>query len=268
MSKQISVIGCGWLGFPLAKALVTKHYKVKGSTTSKEKIELLFRHKVDGYTIQLTEKGIIGDIKKCLAHSETLILNVPPGLRKNPKSNFAKKMAFLLPYIEASSIKNVILVSSTSVYDDDKTMPIITEQSATSNSKSAQQLLEVEQLFTNSKKINTTILRFSGLYGENRHPATFLSGKIDLKNSNAPVNLIHQKDCIAIIISIIEKEFWNTTFNASTVSNQTKKEHYTSVCIAKKLPIPQFNLSSKSKGKRISSKKLMQDLDYSFQVEL
>ena len=39
--KKIAILGCGWLGLPLAKSLLSKGYKVKGSTTSESKLEIL-----------------------------------------------------------------------------------------------------------------------------------------------------------------------------------------------------------------------------------
>ncbi|WP_321539617.1 NAD(P)-binding domain-containing protein [Flavobacterium piscinae] len=39
--KQISILGCGWLGMPLAKHLLQKGYSIKGSTTTETKLELL-----------------------------------------------------------------------------------------------------------------------------------------------------------------------------------------------------------------------------------
>jgi len=38
LNKQIAVLGCGWLGFPLAISLIEKGYLVKGSTTSESKL--------------------------------------------------------------------------------------------------------------------------------------------------------------------------------------------------------------------------------------
>ena len=36
---KIGIIGCGWLGLPLAKLFLKNGFLVKGSTTSKEKIK-------------------------------------------------------------------------------------------------------------------------------------------------------------------------------------------------------------------------------------
>jgi len=38
---MISILGCGWLGLPLAEHFRDAGYSVKGSTTSDDKIELL-----------------------------------------------------------------------------------------------------------------------------------------------------------------------------------------------------------------------------------
>lgn len=269
MKQHICIIGCGWLGFPLAKSLVKKGHLVKGSTTTLEKISLLNSEGIDGFLVQLSSEGILGGIKNCLADCDILVLNIPPGLRKNPEANYVKQMQHLLPYVEVSSVKHIVFISSTSVYDDDESMPLISETSPTSTrSNTAKQLLAVEALFQNNSRFKTTVLRFSGLFGEDRHPAKFLSGKTNLKHPDAPVNLIHQKDCISIIENIIEQNIWNTVFNATTPSHPSRKNYYTSVCKTQNLPLPSFNNTLKSKGKVIDSTKLARVLDYEFQIKL
>ncbi|WP_323787610.1 NAD(P)-binding domain-containing protein [Psychroserpens sp.] len=269
MKQKISIIGCGWLGFSLAISLVKKGYQVKGSTTTYEKIKALHSNKIEGYLVELSSEGITGDIEKCLADCETLVLNIPPGLRKNPKANYVKQMQHILPYVEASSIKNVLLVSSTSVYDDQVGFPVISETSLTSTtSQNAQQLMSVEELFQHNINFKTTIVRFSGLFGDDRHPAKFLSGRNNIKNPHAPINLIHQIDCIAIIETIIKQNVWNDTFNASTSSHPEKKTYYTSICKAQNLALPNFDNTQKSKGKIIDSTKLARVLDYEFKIKL
>lgn len=268
MNENIAVIGCGWLGFPLAKKLIDLNYKVSGSTTSKAKLKQLKYAQISPFYIEVNSEGIQGDINSCLSNCQTLILNIPPGLRKNPSHDYVAQMKHLIAPIEASYVKHVLFISSTSVYDDYESFPLITENSPTSNSKNATQLLNVESHFQKNKNFKTTILRFSGLYAEGRHPATFLSGKTQLKNPNAPVNLIHRIDCIAIIISIITTHTWNDIFHASTTPHPTKKEYYTRICKELDLPIPQFENENISQGKIINSEKLIHHLDYDFKMKL
>ena len=60
--RQISILGCGWLGLPLAKSLLEKGFSVKGSTTTSEKIIVLENHGIAAYQIELSEQNIKGEI--------------------------------------------------------------------------------------------------------------------------------------------------------------------------------------------------------------
>jgi nucleoside-diphosphate-sugar epimerase len=90
----------------------------------------------------------------------------------------------------------VLFISSTSVYND--VDAFVTEETiARPATESGKQLLETEQLLQSNINFKTTI-RFGGLIGEDRHPVKFLAGRENLENPNAPINLIHQEDCIGI----------------------------------------------------------------------
>jgi 3-hydroxyisobutyrate dehydrogenase-like beta-hydroxyacid dehydrogenase len=56
--KQISILGCGWLGMPLAKSLLEKGFSVKGSTTSFEKISAIESNGIQPFQIELSETEI------------------------------------------------------------------------------------------------------------------------------------------------------------------------------------------------------------------
>jgi 3-hydroxyisobutyrate dehydrogenase-like beta-hydroxyacid dehydrogenase len=51
---QISILGCGWLGLPLAKALLENGFAVKGSTTSQEKLSVLENSGIQPFLIALS----------------------------------------------------------------------------------------------------------------------------------------------------------------------------------------------------------------------
>ena len=269
MNKQISIIGCGWLGLPLAADLVKKGYNVKGSTTSLDKIELLKEKGIFPFVISISEEGITGAIEDCLKDSEILIINIPPGLRKNPEANFVKQMDLLCRHIESSDIKKVLYVSSTSVYEEALDIPLITEEIAPNGqSYSAKQLIGAEHVFKLNPNFETTILRFGGLIGGDRNPAKYLSGKENAQDPEGPVNLIHRDDCIAIIQNIITNTNWNTVFNAVAPQHPSRETYYTSLCETQNLPLPHFDHSTPSKGKIISNEKVERILNYVFQHKL
>lgn len=262
--KQISILGCGWLGLPLAKSLLEKGFSVNGSTTSLEKIAVLEEVGIHPFHINLFEDSIEGNIDLFLSNSDVLIIDIPPKLRENSSENFVTKIQNIIPFIEKSSVEKVIFVSSTSVYSDDNS--IITEETKPNpDTESGKQLLEAEQLLQKNSNFQTTIVRFGGLIGEDRHPIKFLAGRKNIENPEGPINLIHQVDCIGIIVAIYETNSWQETYNAVTPYHPIRKEYYTHKAIELNLPLPEFDESKISIGKTILSDKVASVLNYEFE---
>jgi nucleoside-diphosphate-sugar epimerase len=260
---KISILGCGWLGFPLAKAIIGKGFSVNGSTTSKDKIELLKSAGIPPYLIELGENNINGNINEFLDESQLLIINIPPKLRGNSFENFVSKIKNTLPFIEKSSIKKVLFVSSTSVFSDE--CEFVTEEiNPNPDTESGKQLLECEKLLQSNSHFETTILRFGGLIGEDRNPIHFLSGRTNIENPDAPINLIHQEDCIGIILKIIESNCWGETFNAVAPFHPNREDYYSQKAKENNLELPIFVTSKLSVGKTILSDKLENVLKYQF----
>ena len=265
--KQISILGCGWLGLPLAKSLLEKGASVKGSTTSLEKISTLKSHRVQAFQIELSEHEIKGKINSFLENSEVLIIDIPPKLRSASSENFVRKIQNLIPFIEKSSVEKVIFISSTSVYSDNTSTALsVTEKTIPiPETDSGKQLLKTEQLLQSNTNFKTTVVRFGGLIGDNRHPIHFLAGRQNLENPEGPINLIHQTDCIGIIEKIIKQDCWNDIFNAVAPFHPTRAAYYTQKAIEFNLPLPEFEEGKISMGKTIISDKLVTLLDYKFQ---
>jgi nucleoside-diphosphate-sugar epimerase len=270
---KISILGCGWLGFPLAQKLIETGYEVKGSTTSESKIDILQSNKIEPFLIRLEENQIIGTVSEFLSNSKILIIDIPPGLRKiteaTSEKTFVNKIKTLLPFIENSTIEKVIFISSTSVYSESDLIPTVTEESILHpDTESGKQLAEVENLLRNNSNFQTTIIRFGGLIGENRNIVKMLTGKTNVANPEAPINLIHQVDCIGIICEILKQvqhdKVWNETFNAVTPNHPTRKNYYTEKAKQLNLIAPLFTENETNIGKIVSSEKLEKVLGFSF----
>ena len=95
MKNKIAILGCGWLGFPLAEALIADGYQINGSTTSEEKLQKLKKADMHPFLMRLSEDGIEGDMPSFLADVDVLIINVPPKLRGGNRENYVKKMQLL-----------------------------------------------------------------------------------------------------------------------------------------------------------------------------
>ncbi|MDR7211256.1 SDR family oxidoreductase [Flavobacterium piscis] len=270
---QISILGCGWLGLPLAKRLIEKGYSLNGSTTSEAKLPTLKEARIHPFLVVLEGESDSESINTFLAKSEILIIDIPPKLRGNnaviadsSRKVFVEKIEILIPFIERSSVKKVLFVSSTSVYGDIN--ELITEETIPNpETESGKQLLVAEAVLQKNKNFETTILRFGGLIGEDRHPVTSLSGKENLANADAPVNLIHQNDCISIIEAIIRQSKWNEVFNAVAPFHPSREEYYTQKAREQNLLLPKFNSEKSNIKKIVSSEKTEKILNYKFKLD-
>ncbi|AWA29377.1 NAD(P)-dependent oxidoreductase [Flavobacterium magnum] len=263
--REISILGCGWLGLPLGQAFLEKGYVVRGSTTSVEKIPLLQELGISPFLITVNPDGVAGDVLSFLSRSDTLIIDIPPKLRGNASENFVSKIRGLIPFIEDSKVVNVVFISSISVYGENQGL-VTASTHPEPVTESGKQLLESEQLLLDNAKFSTTIVRFGGLTGNNRHPVRQLAGRQDLDNPDAPINLIDISDCIGIVLSIVEQRISDAVFNAVAPYHPTRREYYTQKAAFAGLAAPHFNEQQTESGKIISSEHLRETLNYNFLV--
>jgi pyoverdine/dityrosine biosynthesis protein Dit1 len=95
----------------------------------------------------------------------------------------------------------------------------------------------------------------------------FLAGKENLENPDAPINLIHQNDCINIIEEIILQSKWNEVFNAVAPFHPSRSEYYTQKAKELNLILPKFSTEKSNIKKIISSEKIENILNYQFKLD-
>ena len=267
MISTIGILGCGWLGTPLAKSFIADGHTVFGTTTSEEKLSELLNEGISTFLVQLMEKGIVGNISELLQNIEVLIINVPPRLRGDHKENYVLKMRQLHRAVKNGSVKKVVFVSSTSVYGS--LQGEVTENTQPKpDTESGRQLLASEAIFIDDIHLKTSVVRFGGLIGEDRHPIHMLSGKTGLSNGSEPVNLIHLDDCVAILKAIVQQEWWHETFNAVYPLHPSKRDYYSEIARKKGLPLPIYNTDIAKKGKIVGAINLLNVKNYHFHTSI
>lgn len=260
--ETISILGCGWLGLPLAEYLIKCGYKVKGSTRTKEELTVLESKGIKPSLLVL-DPNIHGENLDNFFKSDVLIIDFPPERRDDIVTYHGLQVTSLIDKIKLSSIEKVIFVSSTSIYPD-LNREVSEEETKAPSKSSGEALLIVEGLLNNCDEFKTTVLRFAGLIGYDRKPGRFLAGKRELANGEAPVNLIHRDDCISIIHKIIERDIWGDTFNACADLHPKRKDYYISHANKLGLTPPTFIESENYSYKIVSSEKLKKRLDYKY----
>ena len=109
--------------------------------------------------------------------------------------------------------------------------------------------------------IQVIILRLAGLFGPGRSPGRFFSGKTNIPNGLAPVNMIHQEEVVSLINSLIDSDSASGVYIGSTPSHPTKEEFYTLAAHIDKLPEPDF-IPEKLSWKIVESERVEKELGF------
>ncbi len=264
MIKTVSLLGCGWLGLPLARTLTVSGYEVKGATTSPHKLSILKNSNIIPYQLTCTSEAIEGDHVADFFDTDVLFVNIP-FKRDLPDPRFyVQQMKVIYSHAASGSVKRIIFASSTSVYpmlnqtarEDDVIVPADERAGA---------LLEAENVFLRQTKMPATVIRFAGLYGPDREIASFLkSGRSSFREGNAPVNLIHLDDCIGIVALALKKPLAGEIINACGDAHPIRKDLYVHAAIAMGIKPPVFTENENPPYKIISNDKVKLLLGYRF----
>lgn len=216
-------MGCGWLGLPLAEFLISKNYLVKGSSTTEKKLKTLQEKCIEPYLINLPLNK--NEVNLNFFNSKTLLINIPPRSIRTDNEYFSHPdiIETVCKMINDSSIKNIIYISSTSVYKNIN--GLVTEVGPFDNSKKSQEILQAEKLLIENKNFNTTVLRFGGLYGYGRVPIDKRKELITLGN-HRKLNLLHRDYACDIIYQVMEKQLWGKIYNVCEDDHPTQLEFF------------------------------------------
>ena len=263
MYKQtISILGCGYLGLPVAQTLVGQGWRVRGSTTSIEKLPLLLDAGVEPYRIRLTP-DLEGNGLVDFFDSDVLFLNFPPN-RRNPnvEAYMVRVMTALLAAIQSGHVSFVVFASSTSVY----ATGTVREEDAglrPPDSASGRALLAAEQALRQRSTFQTTVLRYAGLYGYHRKPGRFMQHKV-VQGGTRPVNLVHRDDAVEVAVRVITQDVRGEVFNVCANEHPTRAEFYARAAKWLGLSAPTFVQDEETTFKIVVNQKLRHTLPYTF----
>ena len=263
--KTISILGLGWLGLPLAKALLDKGYVVKGSVTSTEKASELKGTGIDISIVKLYADQLEYTDAEFFS-ADVLIINFPPRRVNQIESIYPNQVGQLIPFILLSKVGKVIFISSTSVYPE-VNRTVMEDDLLDPDKPSGIACLRAENELRQSDRFATTVIRFGGLIGADRNPHRFMKRGIKNGQAKVPVNLIHLDDCIGIIDHVIEQNIWGEVINGCCPEHPTREEFYTKAATVTGVEPPYFDLSSEFQFKKVSSEKLTNQLGYTFKYE-
>lgn len=263
--NKLSILGCGWLGQPLAVRLLAEGYLVKGSTTSPEKLPPLRHLGIEAYVASLNPEPQ-GEHWPELLDADILIVDIPPRASRQGGEFHPQQMGFLADLIKKSSVSKIIYVSTTSVYPE--VNRIVTETDVLDPSQSAAPTLvqaEISMLELGSTGREVTVLRCGGLMGYDRIPGKYVRGKQNMTTGDIPVNYIHRDDVVGILSALLASGGSVGVYNAVAPQHPARRRVYESSCQQFGWEPPTFiTPAAPEPYKIVSSEKISDLLNYRF----
>ena len=261
LPRTASILGCGYLGLPLAEELVRRGWQVRGSTRTPGKLWRLRDAGVEPFLMGVPED--VADNPRFFG-SRALVLNIPPGRRRNlVEKCFARAVDAVREAAGRGGVRFLLFASSTSVYAP-QSAPLVEEDAGKEvpPTASGRALLRAEETLRADLGFNTTVLRFAGLYGYERAPGRFVRRVI--RRGNLPVNLVHRDDAVAAMAAVLEQDIRNDTFNVCADGHPSRAVFYRRATGWLGLPVPMAEPGDSSLYKCVSNKRLIERLGFSF----
>ncbi|SDK30136.1 Nucleoside-diphosphate-sugar epimerase [Catalinimonas alkaloidigena] len=257
--RSISVVGCGWLGLPLARHFVAQGWQVKGSTTRPEKLEVLAASGIQPFLIRL-DPHAEGDALPALLESDVVVVNTPP----SKTEDYPAQMQVLAEAIPAEQTPHILFVSSTSIYPPG-TMHATEEMTLTPENAGHRTIAEAEHVWQ-QQRFPLTILRCSGLMGYDRIPGKYTAGKVMKKPGEAVVNLVFRDDVVRAVEAIVQQARWGEIYNLVAPVAVNRATLYAHTARQLGFAPTQFQPDgSEDDSKRIIGEKIQRDLNFTFQ---
>lgn len=264
--ENIAILGCGYVGSALAACWQEQGHFVTGTTTRQERVALL--EPLLSKVVAMTGEDA-NAVQSLVQGQDTVVISVAPtgfqvadeATYENTYLTTAKNLLQALK--QTPSVKQVIYLSSYSVYGDRQGEWVDETASIFSSEPRSQMLYEAEQIVSQaaSEYQRVCILRLGGIYGPGRELVGMLGGMAGMTlpgRGERVINWIHRDDIVGAIEFARLNELQGI-YNLVDDSQLTIKEQLERICSRYGLPPvhwDQSKLSLPGKSVRVSNQKL------------
>ncbi|WP_439834243.1 NAD-dependent epimerase/dehydratase family protein [Aeromonas enteropelogenes] len=242
IAGTFGILGAGWLGLPLARALLAAGKQVAVTVSSVEKAARLQGEGIHAHPLTISANMASADLTLADMSAadikgqwpipcETLVICVPP----SKTDDYPQAVARACQLAKEAGTRRVLFVSATSVWGAGQAEG---EQPKPRHAR-GERMLAAELAVQAAGFECVMIVRPSGLYGPDRHPGRFLAGKT-LEGGAQAVNLVHLDDVVAACLLLLERGKDGDAYNLSAPVHPRREQFYPFAARQLGLPAPVF----------------------------
>jgi nucleoside-diphosphate-sugar epimerase len=257
MPESVLVVGCGFVGLPLARNLASGGWATHAITASETSAAKLRNEPFAAYAVDISNKASFG---RLAGHRFDVVIHCASSGRGGASSYAAVFLDGVQNLMATLNYGRLIFTSSTSVYAQTDGSTVDETSLAVPTRETGQILRKTEDLVLAA---NGVVARLAGLYGPGRCAPLqkLLEGRATIEEDGARrMNMLHQVDAAGALGFLARKEL-SGVYNV--VDNEPTEEidWYQYVCHRLNKPLPPFGPRDLNRkrgwtNKRVSNRKL------------
>ena len=207
-TKTAVIVGCGYVGIFLARALISEGYQVIGTTRTPQRMRTLEQIGVKPALVDIGEPSTFA----ALPHQyEILIHSAPPG-RMTDSSELRDGTENLIAFCNGKPLKAFMYLSSTSVYGPQRGEWVDENTPCHPTSAHGKVRLQAEERLVEANRawgLPVMIFRLPGIYGPGRTIADRIKTGtyqiVTLPGEPLWTNRIHVEDIATVVLAALKK---------------------------------------------------------------
>ena len=235
--SEFTFIGCGDIGFRVAKELIKKGHQVQATIHYDEGAQV---PQSAGIKTIIANFDYREDVPDFSMHGQKLFYSMPPqggGSSDYRMLNFCRKLS------ADNCPSKIVYISTSGVYGDCGETLVTEETPVNPQTSRAKRRVSAEnQLREQAEKLGfeLVILRVTGIYGPGRLPLSQLKkGHEVLRPEDAPrTNRIHSLDLVQICLAALEKGVDGDIYNVCDGESSSMSQYFIAVAEMHGLPQP------------------------------
>lgn len=210
-ARCVAIVGCGYVGCALGRALVEAGCHVRGTTTTPGRVEELRAGGMEPALLDLRESSRLHDL---LQDRDACYLTVAPGSRsRDYREVYLDGARALADAIVGTPVRRVVYTSSTRVYGQEDGRWVDEDSPTEPADANGQALLEAERILlalghAAASGVRVTVLRLAGIYGPGRDFRARITARAGEARTDGDefLNLIHVDDVAAVLAKLLSVE--------------------------------------------------------------
>lgn len=255
--KSVLIVGCGYVGLPLARRFSTNGWQVVGLTGSEESAERL-----SSESFPIIGLDVTTNLDRLQPRAFEIVVHCASSGRRGTQVYEAIFLRATRSLLSTLAVNHFVFVSSTSVYGQIDGSWVDENSLAEPSRETGLVLRAAEEIVLEQKG---TVARLAGIYGPDRCvPLRKLLDQTAVIEGEGErfMNLIHRDDAVSALFSLAEKSL-RGVYNVTDGEPVSQLNWFRYVCNQLDRPLPPFGPrdTTRKRGwtsKRVSNQKLRQ----------